>query len=433
MSANISFFISRLGAILLLFFMAACDAPDSGSAQKLASIDTPLGFSWENFTHEGKQFGPHPIVQCQKHVDELSSVIPSRVSIEFVEQCLQQKYREVHLEPEAIPPILSDGEITVTVKGRSEPVVFNYSYLHRLLVDPEYGANSKKRHARARELKADLVSMYGPAQSSGFFDQFGWGGFAPQEGGERSCDLWVEQDVGIVLCAERIVLIDGIEMSLTYIKLNRVPFGDYLRCVATGHELSRCTTELENSPDEHPDEDTDYLDVLSDWLASTKFKLCAASNLSSLETAWALTPEIEVQAERIVGEFREEALAEYVFESGLESNQLVMYLLRTAADQGSASAMNEIGASLLYCYQDIEQDLVQAAEWLQSATDLGDPYAMRSLALMHMKGMMETSDSLTAAANLLAECNKIDEMECSREFRAIEELVAELNAKVSPR
>lgn len=413
--------------------MVACDDPDSRSAQKPVSIDAPFGFSWGKFTREGKEFGPHPIVQCQAQVDELSSVIPPKMREDFAEQCLQQKYRDIHLAPETLPSNLSDGEISVTVKGQSEPVAFNYSYLHRHFVDPEYDANTKKRRSRARELKTDLVWMYGPPQSSGYFDQFVAGGFVSREGNDQSCDLWVEQDIGIMLCAERIVLIDGIEMSLTYIKLNQVPFGDYLRCVAIRTDLSSCSDMLKIDPDEYPNDDTDFLDVLSAWLGSASFKSCDASNLSPLETAWNLTPEIDVEAKRIVGEYREDALAEFVFERGLESNQLVMFLLKTAADQGSASAMNEIGASTLYCYQNIEQNLVQAVEWLQSAADLGDPYAMKSLAFMHMKGMTNISDELTAAASLLAECDNIDEVECKHELRATKELVAKLNATDSPR
>ncbi len=182
---------------------------------------------------------------------------------------------------------------------------------------------------------------------------------------------------------------------------------------------------------EHPNENTVFLDVLSGWLNRDTFRDCDSDKLEPLETAWALTEELKSEVSEITERYYGEELAEYAFENGgkltengskSEEQKTLLFLLKIAMEQGSVSAMNEIGASLLYCYQNVKQDMSQAQSWLLNAAELGDTLAMRSLARMHMNAMIDSGDRLAEATTWLERCNEVDPTECQHILRAVEEL-----------
>lgn len=209
-----------------------------------------------------------------------------------------------------------------------------------------------------------------------------------------------------------------------------MPFGEALRCEASTADFDDCN-DHDIGDYEYPNENTFFLDVVSDWLQPDTFRDCDSDTLEPLETGWVLTEELESEVREITERYYGEELAEYAFENGgeltehgLESDEqkTMLFFLKKAVEQGSVSAMNEIGASLLYCYQNVQQDTSQAQVWLLRAAELGDALAMRSLARMHINGMIDSSDGLSEAITWLARCNEVEPDECQLILRATREL-----------
>ena len=422
--------ISNLFFASLCFLLISCGAPAQDNTDQLLAVDEPFGFTWNGFSIAGTDFGPDPIVGCESQLNALEAVIPESGKATILELCINDKYRDRYLSENDVPNEFRDGEISVTLKGRGQPVIFSYSYLHRVMVDPEHIESQRKRKARSNAIDKRLTALYGPPNSSGYFSQAVASGFIASQDGNQPCNLWIVEDIGILLCSERVILIDGIEMSLSFIKLDAVPFGEALRCMANTADSDDCIDQ--NSGDyEYPNENTFFLDVLSDWLKPGAFRDCDSDTLEPLETAWALTDELQTEVSEITERYYGEELAQYAFENGgeltgggseSEEQKSMLFFLRTAMEQGSASAMNEIGASLLYCYQNVQQDTSQAQVWLLKAAEHGDILAMRSLARMHMNGMIDSDDGLAEAITWLTKCNEVESSECQHMLRATQEL-----------
>ncbi len=68
------------------------------------------------------------------------------------------------------------------------------------------------------------------------------------------------------------------------------------------------------------------------------------------------------------------------------ANAAVMYVMLSAARDGSALAMNELGMSLLTCQYGVGQDLSEARSWFKKAVEAGDDYAMLNLGRMYLRG-----------------------------------------------
>jgi hypothetical protein len=422
------------GALLLV--LATC-SPLGGPLheESIASL-TPFGLTWDEFNEPGDEIGGNREIGCLRQIDQLGTLISTNRREVVLILCISDRFHEKSVSIDQLPSFFRNGEVNVTIKGRSEPAMFEYSYLHRM--SPDLDSNNvanRKRHASI--LRRQLNRSYGPPAASGYFDQFRSPGFVAATGTDQPCDLWISEKIGIVLCTERVVLIDGIEMSLSFIHLDRAPFGKMLQCMANAKSADECTDEPEKDEYEYPNEHTSFLDVLTQWLKPEQFHQCRSDELEPLDSAWVPSLEARVKADTILKSYVGEALDEYIFENagelsedGTETDEqkrFLNYLLKKAAEQGSAGAMNEIGASLLYCYQNVQQDTVEAQKWLRKAADGGDTMAMKSLALMHLSGMVDGLPAASKAAELLEECSKIQPDECANELRALTELTTLLN------
>lgn len=88
--------------------------------------------------------------------------------------------------------------------------------------------------------------------------------------------------------------------------------------------------------------------------------------------------------------------------------------------------MNELGASLLYCYLGVARDLEAATDWLTKAAAAGDQDAMASLARMHLSGLsgLNHDKALAIGMELLSRCSSIEPAVCGEDFSALTDLHA---------
>jgi len=95
----------------------------------------------------------------------------------------------------------------------------------------------------------------------------------------------------------------------------------------------------------------------------------------------------EMTSEDIEGEFKcpNESYGKTVFDDTLKDN-LVTHLIWLASERGSIDALNEIGASQIYCYQGTGQDVEAAVKALKTAADQGDMLAMLTLGKIYYSG-----------------------------------------------
>ncbi len=111
-------------------------------------------------------------------------------------------------------------------------------------------------------------------------------------------------------------------------------------------------------------------------------RACTSASLRPLEEVWTLNDQdliekIDYETE----DYRSDILAYFAvifyndttlifddYESSVISpevrSKVVMYILKRAAEQGSSVAKAEIGASLIFCYQNVDQDVISGLTWL---------------------------------------------------------------------
>lgn len=157
--------------------------------------------------------------------------------------------------------------------------------------------------------------------------------------------------------------------------------------------------------------------------------LCADEDLRPLEQMWnapdedldEVRPELETLQGDDLANFAIDYLnAEETSKSFAQRQRAMMHMFRVAASQGSAISMNEIGASALYCYQDVEQDAVKARQWLEKAADLDDEYAHQSLAMMHWHGLIDSEDPVAATRHHLQRCHDLGGEDCEELLESME-------------
>ncbi len=423
--------------ILSVIALSALALPAWGETQagiKSTDLDhqSPFGFSWRSFDEPGAQIGKDPLDVCRELIAPLDAVIAPDKREDFAKKCASEKYKTVFVSNDRVSIWLRQGELSVVLRGESEPVSYDYSYLHRVLPDDDR-ENTIRRKNHASAIREELNDIYGSPVAAGFFDQNTETGFVVDDVKNQPCEFWVKEDVGILLCAERVVLVDGIEMALSFIRLDRASYGHQLRCMVDPASLDDCEDARERATDKPAGEVAGSIKILADWLGSDSYSKCSADDLEPIEKIWALPETEKAKLAAVLEAYTGEDLALYAIdyannmgsESSAEAqNKIIMYLFKRAALQGSATAMNEIGASLLYCLQNVRQDTAAALYWLEKAARAGDARAMRSLAAMHLSGMTEAKDQAGEGERLLEECSRLDKAICSKELTALKTIIA---------
>lgn len=397
-----------------------------------AAIDhrTPLGVEW-NLTHEQTdEYTKEQRERCEERLRGLLTALPDKNTDRLVEDCVFNQPQEAFLDQAILPTGLDGGELSVVFANRDRASVIEYSYLHRVL--PNFDDETQKlRDARFRKINRALVKRYGQPNAYGTYDQSSETGFVLTEEAQKTCHAWIVDGIGIILCSQRVILIDGIEMSLSYINLATVPIGPTLNeLILAGGDSSADDQfpAIDVRTNDSLIEGAGLLDALEHFLSDDDFKYCRGDDLDPVTHVWTLSDEEELAFRPVLEELTADALAEYAIEYAgnldinIEARQRerhTLFLLKRAADQGSSIAQNEIGASLLYCYNHVSQDLEKARFWFEAAIQGGDTLAMNSLARMHMLGMTDAPDAEQEVRRLLAECGTTNPQLCADTRQAL--------------
>jgi len=413
--------------------LASCSTSDKSIDQFDIDAERPFGFSWAGFSGPGEVIGSHPETRCRKFTQEISTILPSNKEEAIVDDCVSKKLHRKLVTSDRLPIFFQKGDLAVVIEGLSDPVAYEYSYLHRVIREISPQENTAKRNAHAKIIKNKLLKKYGEPDASGYFDQSSDPGFFVNIRRNQPCDLWIASEIAILLCTERVILLDGGEMSLSFIKLDRAPFGDALRCMTEVEIATACAGVIDTEQREYSNKNTHFLDVLVHWIKTDLFLNCQSTNLEPIERKWELPQKAKAKAAYILGNYQGEELAQYVYEnfgslteggSETEEHEATLFLLKLAFDQGSVSAANEIGAALLFCSLGVEQNVSRARNFLEKAAGKGDAYSMKSLALIYLLGLMEDAPAIDKAKELLASCSEIEPAHCTNELRALREISA---------
>ncbi|MEO0452420.1 MAG: hypothetical protein AAFZ74_19050 [Pseudomonadota bacterium] len=436
-------FICVIAALLLV----GCSWVDGSIPESVIQIEKPFGLSWDQSEAESTLRTAAQREACERDAKPLRVHFSDEEIETLVVDCVFRSAIFFDLSVERLPEFFRQGELAGILASDVGPAVIEYAYLHQYYPEST-SEDNEKRAEHAAKIRRALVSKYGESQASGVFVQTSLTGFIPVSGDDHPCDLWIIEDVAIVLCSRRITLIDGIDASLTFIKLDRVPTADIL-VGYSDHNANPEQGEIDHSSNSVFDESTyedrgleTLLDWLYpdqrnplDWLETGHSNKCEQDELQTLENVWTLSEEAQTEIEAEFGAYSGDELAmraidfaqDYDDETDRrEHDKKLMFLFKRASSQGSAIATNEIGASLLYCYHGVEQDIPHAIEWLSTAAEAGDAYAKSSLAKLYIFEELTSSDPRAEAMKLLRECAAIDEEACGSKLRAMEHLTGAL-------
>ena len=407
-----------------LLLISSCGKVDSAIDETYFALEKPFGFTWE----VTDKYESDANNDCNQLIDSLSGLLNSSQKEKAILECISEEYSTVYVAANAAPPAFRKGEISVGLLGGNHPTQYTYSFLHDWRPD-DFAKKSRQRKEHAAEIKSQLVKLYGPPNTNGHFDQGTQFGYVADDEIYQPCSFWLIHDIAILLCSERVIMVDGIEMSLSFMNLSEEVIDEQIRnmaLVASGGKPMFSDEESERVI--HSSYSKAVLKKMSKLVYSDDFNRCDKSSLEPIQDIWAKSQNTNAKLQHIYRRYSGDDLAEYVFENAkdiedsmpdVKQDLAVLLMLKRAADQGSATAMNEIGASLLHCYQGVEQNVVAAKEWLNKAAAAGDAMAMQTLASMHLANLIESESSKSSALTLLEECSKINPEVCEENLATL--------------
>ncbi|MEP1230868.1 MAG: hypothetical protein ABJG88_09355, partial [Litorimonas sp.] len=414
--------VFKVSFIGLMLSLSACNQTSS-EYDELLNVEQPFGFSWDAV------FEPDETLKNSCAFKFLDKFFLDSEITTIQKSCLSESRDWSYFPKEEIPLPSKNGELSFVAQGSGEPLLYTYSYLHELFPTEE---TRKKKLLHAQRLKKVLSKKYGkPDMEGDFYNKDSSQAKFIKSKTERPCAFWVVDDFGILLCSERVIFGDGFEMGLDFFNLKRSSHGAALRDIAlqqTEHHES-----MNDAAQKTPVKSA--LDDLNDWL-NPSFGRCDSEELEPLEKVLGISSAEKQKLHGILSKYHGQSLAEYAIEFGSnytpdelkkKHDKTLMYLLKTAADQGSARAMNEIGASLVYCYQGVQRDTALGKEWIDKATAGGSVVALKTQAYLHYS-MTDEIVSKDNFVTLLKQCSEIDEDVCGKELKAFLE-ISEIVAK----
>ncbi len=138
-----------------------------------------------------------------------------------------------------------------------------------------------------------------------------------------------------------------------------------------------------------------------EWEQQDYFSNCKKPNRQALEKFKTVDPALV----ETLGTSLADKSSEQLFDIGLEAfnatnnfttktdrNSLGLHILLLGATKGNAAAMNEIGASLAYCSNGVQQNLVESRLWLDRAAELGNELAMLNIGMLSLQNIPEFQD-----------------------------------------
>ncbi len=197
--------------------------------------------------------------------------------------------------------------------------------------------------------------------------------------------------------------------------------------IATVGSCERVSIEIETNIS--ATENMTFAESMKYWLDKDEFKSCKVSDLEPLDTVWTLINRTQKEQVNLAPEeLKGDELAQYAVEfhqnldielTPRDRDHVVMHLFKKAAAHESIIAISEIGASLLFCYQHVEQDLTRAQEWLERAVEHKDPYAMHALGRMHLARLTKQTDSERVGIDLIRQCAALKHKPCEDDLAKI--------------
>jgi|GEM_PF-6809634 len=417
----------RLGALYFILafvalFFVSCGEQQVKIDPSLLNYEKPLGYDWQ--LSEEMQVN---VRQAQEEFctpdPEFSENDPEVIKYFRKENCLNSTYQNLSFLPVELFGTQKEGTVSIVTKDFSQAVLYEYSYLHRVIPAGE-DEQQTKRDKLANEIKKELTKLYGKPIKSGYFDQGSQTGFIVSDEKTLPCSYWQEHNIGIILCSQRVVMIDGVEMALSFVDLNNVPMGkQFAKMVGTLDRI--LISENNETPKKATSANISYDSVLyslEDWLSSNKFRSCD-KNTIPLSEVINIAPDLLELTRDYTNQLEGDELAQKAFEvinedkldiGKEERDQIVLYLLYLAAQQGSATAENEIGVALLYCGMNVKQDVQKSKALFEEAAKAGDTYAKINLARLHLAQLTDATDPLYSATENLRDCAETGNEYCTQ-------------------
>ena len=404
--------------------ISSCGNVDDVIDEPNLNFEKPFGFTWETTDKFVADFQS----DCNQLIESMGILLNTSEIDKALSDCESGEYSTSHLPYKEIPTGFDKGEFSVGLLGGTQPVLYSYSYLHDWGHD-DLERKQQLRNAHASELNTRLIQLYGPPNTKGHFNQSAQFGFIVDNEVEQPCSFWLIQDIGILLCSERVVMVDGVEMSLSFVNLKEEIVGNQVHnmaMIASGQKSTLNTIRAETQTKSSFSKIE--LRKLSKLIFPDEVHGCRKSDLQPIGNIWAQQQSNNAKFVQIYENYAGDKLADYVFENAhdleselpdIEQDLAVMLLLKHAADQGSAAAMNEIGGSLLYCYQGIQQDINAAILWLNKAVAAGDTMAKQTLAHLHLANLMGVENPKNEALKLLDQCSKANPEVCAEDFETL--------------
>jgi len=407
----------RLGALYFIIafitlFLGSCGEQQVKIDPSLLNYEKPLGYDWHlseemlvNVRQAQEEFcTPNP---------EFSENEPEVIKYFRKENCLNSTYQNLSYLPVELFGTQKEGTVSIVTKDFSQAVLYEYSYLHRVIPEGE-DEQQTKRDKLANELKKELTKLYGKPIKSGYFDQGSQTGFIVSDKKTLPCSFWQEHNIGIILCSQRVVIVDGVEMALSFVDLNNVPMGkQFAKMVGTLDRI--LTSENNETPKKATSANISYDSVLyslENWLSSNKFRSCD-KNTIPLSEVINIAPDLLELTRDYTNQLEGDELAKKAFEiinedkldiGKEERDQFGLYLLHLAAQQGSATAKNEIGYALLFCGMNVKQDIQKSISLFEKSAASGDVHAKVNLAKLHLAQLTDAKDPLYSAIENFRDC-----------------------------
>ncbi len=409
-----------LGGLLYRECGRLCFAPD----QSLFNSENPFGYSWDSFDNVGQSFlQDHPL-SCYELIAKFDTVLTGDERRRLNDNCRRDRIHNVFPPKDQLPPALRNGNIGAIIKGDDEVISLSYSFLHEVIPLTMQRISRSRRKFHAAVIRRTLYTRYGSPIADGRFI----GGVSLEISNDGPCEYWRKEDVAITLCTERIILIDGIEMSLTFTRLDRSEFDQNFACTVEPEHAVYCNRDAVEPTSRNI---VGAMNNLANWLKPRDTQ-CSSDTTRPLETVATLSTDDQLRLAPVLEEYEVEALAWYAINTynearregaddilGVPADQAVAYLLVYAAMQDSPTAMNEVGNMLLTCSLGIEQDIVSGRNWIDKAAAAGNADALESSAFMRLSGLLKSDNPREESVTILKKCAAADqdvdphEYECS--------------------
>ena len=384
-------------------------------APNLALFDSerPFEYGWDAFDDNGVtilQDHPYP---CSDLTAKLDLLLSEDERVRLYDNCEQNRVRIIYPPNEQLPPTLRKGSVGVLVEDNNQPISYSYSYRHEIIPQsmPRISALRRKIHAAA--IRRILVAKYGPPIATGRYGYYSDDALPIDFSFDGPCEYWRTKNVTITLCVERMVLFDGIEMNLTFSRLDRSEHDLAIACAVEPKFSTACDNQSMSRPQGGL---VNAMDDLAIWLAP-RAAGCALDGLKPLAVVATLSADDQSRIAPILEQYEGEDLAWHAINTynefgtggageifGVSANPAVVYLLLQAAMQDSPTAMNEVGNTLLTCALGVEQDIPAGLKWLEKAAAAKNLDAFANLAYVRLTENENRDNARTDALALLKEC-----------------------------